>query len=436
MHNRNLWLSLSLLLLFSYGFHAHALEVPQNEPTRYVIILIGTELLEGTHQDAHTQYITRTLGPLGCRCMAAMAIGDEKEQLLDALQYAYEHADFIITTGGLGPTDDDITRQTLSEFTGIPLKEDPEVVAFMKRRFNTEQLRENLLRQTRVPERGTYLNNANGTAVGLVFDKGEKPIVALPGPPRELQPMVSNELLPLLEKRFGIHKIGSTVYLRFAGIGESNIDQVLHEKMDLPKEIIIAALFEHNRVDFRFSLPGNSPADYEMLNEVKEELKRHLGDYVYSEGHETLEDIVLNEIDNRKGQLTTAEVGSGGIIAASLNASENAHRIFLGGYVAPSNAIMLDMLEMEDEGLEGEALAKKLAEGAAKLSETQWALAVTEAVQEENSNRMVWVALGNRSEGFITAKIGMRGQGESMRSRFVTEVLERFRKQLQRKNNP
>ena len=159
---------------------------------------------------------------MGCRCVGSISIDDDPGQIKRALHFATNQAPLVIITGGLGPTPNDITRETLSEFTGIPLHEHPDALAEMERRFrqSRDQLRPNLRRQTLVPVRGGYLKNPDGTAVGLVFEgSSEKSVmVALPGPPRELQPMVKNELVPFLQRRFGVRSFGSSMTLRFVGV--------------------------------------------------------------------------------------------------------------------------------------------------------------------------------------------------------------------------
>ena len=171
----------------------------------YSILVTGNELLTGVYPDGHTHFLTRTLRPLGLRCVGSMSVDDQAADIQQALQFACSHSRLVIVTGGLGPTDSDITREVLSEFTGIALAEHPDVLQSMEQRLNTprDKLRANLRRQTRVPTRGTYLTNAAGSAVGLVFEAEKAIIVALPGPPRELQPMVRDALVPYLARRFG-----------------------------------------------------------------------------------------------------------------------------------------------------------------------------------------------------------------------------------------
>ncbi len=149
-----------------------------------MIIVTGGELLAGAYQDGHTYFLTRTLRPLGLSCVGSMCVDDNQADLTAALRFATSKAALLIVTGGLGPTANDITREVLSDFTGIPIKEHAQVLQELARRFgvSSAELRANLRRQTQVPTRGTYFKNPNGTAVGLVFETDSTVIIALPGP--------------------------------------------------------------------------------------------------------------------------------------------------------------------------------------------------------------------------------------------------------------
>ncbi|HLB74283.1 MAG TPA: molybdopterin-binding protein, partial [Sedimentisphaerales bacterium] len=151
--------------------------------TRYMIIVTGGELLAGAYADGHTQFITKTLGLLGLRCVGSMCVDDTQADIEEALGFAAAKADLIIVTGGLGPTANDVTREALCAFTKIPLEENPDVLREMTQRFGVSpaELRQNLRRQAQAPTQGTYLKNRNGTAIGLVFEQPQTTIVALPG---------------------------------------------------------------------------------------------------------------------------------------------------------------------------------------------------------------------------------------------------------------
>ncbi|MFH1741185.1 MAG: molybdopterin-binding protein [bacterium] len=429
------------ILLFAPNLSFSAGDTQQQDsdvPTDYMIVVTGGELLRGVYADAHTLYLTQTLGPLGCRCVGSMCVGDDAKDLTEALAYASGQAGLIIVTGGLGPTDDDITRETLSKFTGIPLRENSDVVNAMMRRFgvqNKNELRKNLLRQTLTPESGAYLPNPEGTAVGLVFEKKKQVIVALPGPPRELKPMVKDRLVPYLAERFGIHTIGCSLTMRFVGIGESQIDQVMHENLVLPKDVMISSLFEFGRVDLTLSLPGDSPDDLARLETLESDLLKHIGEYMYSDDGSTLEDCVIRMLAKRNASLVTAEVGSGGAIATNLNHAKGASSVYSGGYVAPSDRAMATILDLPvDLGTDSQDAAanliKTIAERSCEKTDSDWGLVVGQANQTENDPRFVWVAFGTRQEGFEVEPMSLRGHGETEQNHLVNQALDLLRRRL------
>ena len=285
------WLSIPLLVLVSIGSHSEAAPGrtspagESRESLDYFIIVTGSELLRGVYADQHTQFITRALGPLGYRCLGSMSIGDVQTDLNEALDFARGKVPLVLTTGGLGPTSQDITRKVLSDYTRITLKEHPGALTDLKRRYGGVQgiLRPVLRGQALAPEKGTYLPNPNGTAVGLVFDDGQRVIAALPGPPRELRPMVRNELVPYLSDRFGLRKVGHSLTMRFAGIGQSSIDRAIRDHLKLPGDLAVWSSFNSNRVDITFSFPGNSPQELERLRTLQGDLLEHIGEYMYSD---------------------------------------------------------------------------------------------------------------------------------------------------------
>ncbi len=407
----------------------------ETKPLDYVIIVTGGELLEGVYPDAHTPFLTRTLRPLGCRCVASLTVDDERADIQQALRFATNKAPLVVVTGGLGPTPNDITRETLSEFTGIPLREDPEVLADMERRFRQpkDQLRPNLRRQTLVPARGGYLRNSAGTAVGLVFDAGAAVIVALPGPPRELQPMVKDELVPYLRRRFGVRNFGCSLTLRFVGAGQSLIDQTIKDHVAITPDVTITSLFEGSRVDFTFSLPGYAPEDRARLKRLEENIREHLGEYIYADDGSSLEEVVVKKFQARGGSLVLAEVGSGGQLAAALSGVAGIDRLLAGAYVAPSDEAMARVLRIAPEQWAGwkeqSDKVKGMAGAAAQLAQSRWAIAVGPAEAAEAA-RSITVAFKSPDERVETQRFTLRDSGEIHRTNLTTQILDWLRRQL------
>ena len=244
----------------------------------------------------------------------------------------------MIVTGGLGPTDSDLTRDVLAAYTGLTLAEHPEVLRQMQQRFGVSRdaLRANLRRQTRVPTEGSYLQNSSGTAVGLVFPTERNVIVALPGPPRELQPMVSQQLVPYLSRRFGTKRPGKALTVRFVGIGQSQIEQSLHEHVLLPPGVHVSSQFEGGRVDYTFALPEDTPQAATTLEQLKQRVVQQLGDYVYATDGVSLEEHVLQLLRQRGQTLALVEVATGGALTAGLHRADRSGDALTQAFVAPT----------------------------------------------------------------------------------------------------
>jgi len=431
------WLSLLLpaALLRPAAAAAPESDAPR-QPVRYMIVVTGGELLSGAYADGHTHFLTATLRPLGLQCAGSMCVDDKQADLKEALRFAAGKVSLVIVTGGLGPTDNDITRETLSDFTGIALREHPDVLGGMARRFGVppERLRPNLRRQTRVPTRGTYLKNPKGTATGLVFETAGAVIVALPGPPRELQAMVRDELIPYLSRRFGTRPPGCSITLRFVGLGQSQVDQTLKDHAPLSPDVTLFSRFEGGRVDFTFSLPGHTPPDRARLEKLKREILEHLGDYVYADDETSLEQCVVKLLETRGTTLALAEAGSGGSLAAGLSGPDGARRVLAGAYVAATEEQLRRLLRVSDDrwtaGASSAQRAKLLATAVADLTGSRWAVAVGEARRDERGARFVEVALKAPGGPFETRRVRLGGTGQFARARLNTHLLDQLRRRL------
>lgn len=394
--------------------------------TKYVMIVTGGELLSGIYPDGHTYFITRTLRPLGLECVSSISVDDKQADMIEALRYASNKAELVIITGGLGPTDNDITREALSEFTGITLKEHPDALKEMAQRFRSspDRLRANLRRQTQAPTNGTYLKNSQGTAIGLVFEKDNSVIVALPGPPRELQAMVHNELVPYLSKRFGTRLPGCSLMLRFVGLGQSQIDQTLEDNVPLPTDITVSSQFEASRVDFTFTLPDDTPQDQARLQELKQKIIKHLGDNIYADDETSLEEHVLELLKARGETLALAEVGSGGSLTATLSNADKTKQILAGAFVAPTTDKLSHILGIKNNNLT--TITQQLATAIAEATTSQWAI----AIGDTDSSGYIEVAFRQPNGKLESRKVRLRANSELARSRLSTQLLDQLRRRL------
>lgn len=402
----------------------------------YVLVVTGEELLRGAFADAHTAFITRTLHVLGGHCVGAMLVDDNAADIRDAVAHGMKKARLVIVTGGLGPTVNDVTRGALAELTAIRLAENPAALADLERRVqqSRDQLRPNLRRQALVPVRGTYLKNSEGTAVGLVFEPDGATIVALPGPPRELQPMVRQELVPFLKRKFGLRSPGSSLLLRFVGVGQSQIDQTLREHASVPADAVMGSVFDGSRVDFTFALPGDTAADRAQLAKIEASLRQHLGDSLYASDDTTLETHVVARLRARSQSLALVELGTGGRLAASLHGVAGIGEFLHAAYVAPSESRLRQTLDISDADWNSRKSAPDrittLARAAQQHADADFVVAVGERSREENGKSSVLVAFGNAGDSLLIRSVPVQGNGELAHANLVTQVLDRLRREL------
>lgn len=407
---------------------AAALSASQGNQLDYAIVVTGEELLRGAFADAHTPFIARTLLPMGLHCIGASVIDDKPADIREAVRAAAQKAPLVIVTGGLGPTVNDVTRNVLADLSGIELREHPDALAEMERRFNTprDQLRPNLRRQVMVPVRGTYLKASVGTAVGLVFEWNGKVIVALPGPPRELQPMVRDELALYLQKRFGVRKPGASITLRFVGIGQSQIDQTMSRNVPLPPEVIVGSQFEGGRVDFTFMLPGSGPDDVARLKLLASKIREHLGEYVYSEDGSSLEAQVARAVLARGAGLNIVEIGTGGRLAASLAGLDETAKLLQAAYVAPTERAMQAILEVSRSSSEAADPLKALALAA----DGEWTIVAGAVTRDPAGAGSCPVLFRLGKDRWESVRVPVQGSGETAQANAVTHIWDRLRRLL------
>ena len=404
------------------------------EPTRYMVVVTGSELLDGAFSDGHTCFITRTLRPLGLQCVGSMTVGDEKDQILSALAYASSRAELILVTGGLGPTDNDLTCEAISQFTGIAVREHPEVLAGIARRFRTSvsDLQANLRRQTRVPVKGSYLKNPHGTAVGLVFETTRGAIVALPGPPRELQPMVTDQLVPYLSRKFGTRLPGSSLTVRFVGLGQSTIDARMKQHVPLPEGVVLASQFDGSRVDFTFSLPEANNENQAKLDDLRRRILAQFGESVYATDKDTtLEDAVVARLKQRNEKLALAEVESGGNVEAALSAARGAETVLAGAYIAPDYPALARLAGIspnEPSKPTGPARVRELADLLSLAACGQWVIVVGRRESDETAS--VHVAIRSPKGETSVRPLTVRGSDGASRARLTTQIVDELRKHL------
>ena len=354
------------------------------------IIAVGTEILTGQIVNTNAQFLSEKLAEIGVDVYFQTAVGDNEARLLSLLEIASQRSNLVILTGGLGPTEDDLTKQTLAKFLGKDLVFDPQAQEkldiFFAHRPDYARTPNNE-RQAQIVEGATPLPNETGLAVGGVLEVDGVTYVVLPGPPSELKPMVLNQLLPML-------MTGTKLYsrvLRFFGIGESQLVTILADLIDHQTDPTLAPYAKTGEVTLRLSTKAVSQEKADQALDILENqiLSRQtfegisLRDICYGYGEETrLASVVVEELKKRQKSITAAESLTAGLFQATLADFSGVSAIFNGGFVTYSleeKSKMLDISEQElkEHGVVSEFTAKKMAEQVRIKTQSDYGVSLT-----------------------------------------------------------
>lgn len=351
------------------------------------IITIGDEILIGQIVDTNSAYISKELNKIGVKVYQITSVQDEREHILQAFKDAKEHADLIIITGGLGPTKDDITKQTFCDFFNDTLVEDKSVIENVAHLFKKYQLNKPLpanFRQAMVPSKATILMNKYGTAPGMWMEKDEIVFVSLPGVPYEMKHLLQEEVLPRVIKRFNRPHIYHKTLLTY-GLGESAIvERIADWENALPEEVKLAYLPSLGKVRLRLSSTGNDERVLkESIDSRMEVLNEMLSDIAI--GYEDETSIIgrIAHILTQKNQtLSLAESCTGGAIAENITAEAGASSFFLGSIVPYKTELKTKILGVpysiiEEYSVVSIEVAESMASNCNKLFNTDYAIATT-----------------------------------------------------------
>lgn len=354
------------------------------------IIAVGTEILTGQIVNTNAQFLSEKLAEIGVDVYFQTAVGDNEARLLSLLEIASQRSNLVILTGGLGPTEDDLTKQTLAKFLEKNLVFDPQAQErldiFFAHRPDYARTPNNE-RQAQIVEGATPLPNETGLAVGGVLEVDGVTYVVLPGPPSELKPMVLNQLLPML-------MTGTKLYsrvLRFFGIGESQLVTILADLIDHQTDPTLAPYAKTGEVTFRLSTKAVSQEKADQALDILENqiLSRQtfegisLRDICYGYGEETsLASVVVEELKKRQKSITAAESLTAGLFQATLADFSGVSAIFNGGFVTYSleeKSKMLDISEQElkEHGVVSDFTARKMAEQARIKTKSDYGVSLT-----------------------------------------------------------
>lgn len=361
---------------------------------RAEIVSIGTELLLGEIVDTNAAYLARQLTTIGLDLHYKTTVGDNEARIAGVLEQALERSGVVITTGGLGPTVDDVTREAVAAATHRPLELREELVgdieAFFRRRG--ARMTENNLRQARLPQGALAIRNPVGTAPAYIVEDPRGIIISLPGVPSEMRYLVEHAVLPYLRQKLGLRGVIKVRNLHTAGIGESQVDALVAD-LERASNPTVGLAAHPAQTDVRVAAKAESEEEAaRMVAEVEKEVRRRLGDHIYGADEETLEGAVVQLLEQRGHTLAVAETVGGGAITSRLTAAARGRDVFRGGIVAPGEG-----------GLAGLGLPA----GTGELPLDQAAALVARRVREVQGASMGLAALARGEEGRLVAYIAI-----------------------------
>lgn len=350
------------------------------------LLSVGTELLMGQITNTNAVYLSRELNYRGIDVMYHYTVGDNPERLAEIINLAFRDCDLVITTGGLGPTQDDMTKEIACEVMGDELVMHPEILESIRRRmagYKITEMTPNNRKQAEMPSRAVIFRNSCGTAPGFALEniEGTKAIACMPGPPREMKTMFEKSVAPWLEE-----KTDSVLFyreLKCFGIGESELETVLLPLIDGQTDPTIATYAKEGECSVRVASKRATREEAEKaVDEMTEKVCDIVGKFVYSKDNEELSQVVSKMLKDRKLTLSSAESCTGGLFAAAVTDIPGSSEIFPGGFVTYSNEAKMRDLGVKKETLEkygavSEETALEMAEGARRKTGADIGISVT-----------------------------------------------------------
>ena len=406
------------------------------------IISVGTELLLGSIVNTDAQDVSLILSEAGISVYFHTVVGDNPARLKQAVGIAKSRADIIITTGGLGPTYDDLTKQTLAQAFGKKMIFHEDVANqireyFKKRIFHTE-MTENNLRQAELPEGCVIFENGVGTAPGCAFEAEGKHILMLPGPPRECRAMLKNCALPYLKKLSDSEMISHNI--NTFGLGESMVEAKLHDLMETLENPTLAPYAKEGEVLLRLTAKAESKEQAEsMMAPVLKEVLETLGDIVYGVDSISLEHTVVTLLAQRGMTLAAAESCTGGLLAKRLTDIPGASKVFPGGIVAycaqsKTNLLDIDPGMIKEKNAVSREVALAMADGAREKLNTDIGIGITGIAGPESDDSgaepgAVYIALSTSGQSFCKS-LELLTDRDRIRSISVSHALDMVRRHL------
>ncbi|WP_394522157.1 competence/damage-inducible protein A [Lacrimispora sp. JR3] len=405
------------------------------------LVSVGTELLLGNIVNTNTQYLAEQCALLGLSMYHQVTVGDNRERLSQVILVALDRSDVIILTGGLGPTEDDLTKEVCAEVMGFELVEDAHTKERITQYFKNsiyKEIPDNNWKQALVPQGAIVLDNNNGTAPGLIMEKDGKTAILLPGPPNELKPLFLEKVFPYLQKRQP--EIIRSQMVKICGQGESQVEDRILDLINGQSNPTIATYAKTAEVHLRITAKASSEEEAsELLKPVVKEIKSRFGNDVYTtKEEETLEMAVVRLLKKHELTVTTAESCTGGLISGRLVNVPGASEVFREGFVTYSNKAKRKLLNVNKSTLKkygavSKQTAKEMATGGVFATDADVCIAVTGIAGPDSEGEkpvgLVYIACYLKDKVKVE-EYHFKGNREKIREQSVVKALDLLRRSI------
>ena len=404
------------------------------------IITVGTEILLGDILNTNCRYLSRELAAMGIEMYYQITVGDNEERLLKTLEESLNRSDIVICTGGLGPTEDDITKEVCAKYFGYELElHKPSLDAMIERFKHMNRVpTKNNEKQAYFPKEAYILKNDNGTAPGCIMEKEGKMIVVLPGPPKEMEPMFENYVKPYLSKL--TDDVIESEVLRIIGVGESKVENDILDIIDSQTNPTIATYAKGYECTLRITAKAKSVEEAkELIKPMSDEMKRRFGQSLYATGETSIEEVVAKMLVENNLKIAVAESCTGGMVSASLINYPGISSVFMEGCVTYSNEAKMKSLGVKKETLDvygavSDKCAKEMASGVAARYNTNVGIATTGIAgpgggTDEKPVGLVYFGIYINGK-VISKKYVFNGDRQGVRERATRTILNDLRLEL------
>ncbi len=402
------------------------------------VLCIGTELLHGDITNTNAQFISKKLAEIGIDVHYQSVVGDNPKRMKDAFKLGFSRADVVICTGGLGPTKDDITKEVLAEYFNLPMVFDDNSLQHIKNIYNRleRDMTENNLRQTYFPKDAIILNNNNGTANACIVNKNKKIGILLPGPPREMKPLMENEVIPYLMQFSNEVVIGKKIVVN--GLGESKAETMIMDLIDKQTNPTIAPYAGKGRVVFRITAKSSSKDKaIELIEPIEKEMLKRFGKNAFVLEEKSIEDTIAKLLIEKNLTIASAESCTGGLVASKLISYPGISKVYKEGFITYSNEAKINTLGVKKEIIEkhgavSEETAKEMAKCASLKSKSDIGISTTGIAgpgggTQDKPVGLVYICVYYNEKAYIR-KLNYPGQRNMIRERSAIAVLDLLRR--------